>query len=142
MPKSMYSRDFSEENFLGAASEVHNSHAGGHFQVDHQAVDRLKTESTRSEVLSSLLQTQKWMGVFFDSHDAIGELTTSEADVRGSVRKQIGAIVTMRVKNRMIMLNCNSSSNTNANNVEDLFWAKDTCSKWATDIFRLNKSKE
>lgn len=134
MPKSMYGRDFSEENFLGYASATRATHADNIAHGESLANNRKEMIAMKSGSAPSSLENTKWAGVFYDSRDAIGEVITNEIHLGQSTYKKVGVIVTMRIKDRMIFLNCNS----NIEGYRDIEWAKETCSKWSRDIMKHN----
>ena len=134
MSKDMYGRDFSEENFLGAAY-FRKYVEGKTFDAGVAASNaRKKIDAEKQGVSSHPALDAKWLGVFIDQHDAAGVASTSFTPINGDLTKLLSLSVTVRVKNRFIQLGCGSVINDDL----EIKPFEDMCSQWAQNILKSN----
>jgi hypothetical protein len=134
MPRTMFGREFDENMFLGAVYETKTAESAYYGQAETSQNELNEKNAQKFDIVPPLLSGGKWLGLFLDRHDAIGAASLTTINVGGVVTKRVSASVTMRVKNRFVMLNCTSVVNGDV----DIQWAEGTCSKWAQDIMNLN----
>lgn len=77
---------------------------------------------------------RKWLGVYFESADAIGDTDILTTTKDGQTLYAAEVDVAMRIRNRLVLLRCKNLNHDFAN------WQdpQKACKQWAEDIGRAN----
>lgn len=74
------------------------------------------------------------MGIFLDKKDVIGKASEEDVQAGSEVTRRAVATVAIRVRGVVVNLTCSSAIASDV----DVAWVRNTCSKWADVILKLN----
>lgn len=77
---------------------------------------------------------RKWLGVYFESADAIGDSSVLTSSKDGQTVYATEVLVTMRVRDRLLLLSCKNLTRDGV----DSRTPQEACRRWSEDIVRAN----
>jgi len=136
VPIAMYGHNFSEGDFLRAVVET-RAIGGGYVASSEVAQnERNESDAQKSGSVPILLSGSQWLGVFYESHDAIGTATAQHMHVGAILVTRVTASIKIRVRDRFVVLGCSSEIQGN----DAVHSTEIACSNWAQDILKANST--
>jgi hypothetical protein len=134
VPTSQFGRDLSNKEFLELASEIRLSVGKNDEAIrSQQNLANIRNHTTQNGSIVHV-DSSKRLGVFLDEKDAIGTATVQTLHAGEVDVERVSANISMRVKNRLLMLSCS----TRVDAQQDIGGLLEACSHWSQRVLAEN----